>query len=906
MEAMKSFTALERTQLGFALFIGIVLLIIVLGISSVIKSRENVEVASSIQMRVRDIGGAMAQMLNSDLAIVNRLSQRSDLLNVTGTRFWKEDALSILETGVGFKEIHWLDNHLRVLQKVPLVPKLQNSVESWIDLWLSHPPPKERFFNQAHLSVQSDKIVFKDDKPREVLIAIAPIYRLKKHEGFIVAAISLDDILARVFPAFTLWGYQIEFWENGRRVFSQAPEALRRPLAQGFIQRKQFTFGDGLIYELSLNPTVDEVNRLRRHYSDIFLISGWIAILISIFAIRIWQKAKVREERLMKSWDHLDKTLDAARIGIWNLNLGDHSISFDQRMCELWGCVAEDAPRTVEAYLEAIHPKDRERVARELKNINQGGTHIESDFLLIRPDRQERFISCRGRVSQEEIFKPAQLVVIAWDLTESKALEESVRQKSQELKERNDMIEIAIRASLLGIWIWDILNNKLYWDDGMHQIFGTRPETFGGNLDSFVGFVHPEDQERVRNLVLDSAKKQTSYEAEYRAVRPDKSIRTLLAKGKTYFDESRNFGRMVGVCWDITERKIAEELIQSKEHQLEYFIEHTPAAVALFDRELKYLYFSDQWLIDFNLNLTREQLMGKFHYEVMKESSPDWSDILNHCLKGHIEKNPLFKLTRADGETLWLQWEAHPWYDSKGVLGGVFVFSTNVTSRIEAENSLKASLEEKEVLLREIHHRVKNNLNIIASLLDLQRRTLPTAKEKDAFLESKNRVVSMALIHEKLYQAGELYQIDFQNYLEDLISSIYQVYGFDRSEFLLEVNVGQLQLDIDTAIPCSLIINELVTNSLKHAFKGKSHGKITVRLNPTDHLNSKTEFFIEDNGIGLPSGFSLSESRSLGLKLVASLTKQLGGEVQTFVPEGGGTGFKLAFILNHRKEALCA
>ena len=222
----------------------------------------------------------------------------------------------------------------------------------------------------------------------------------------------------------------------------------------------------------------------------------------------------------------------------------------------------------------------------------------------------------------------------------------------------------------------------------------------------------------------------------------------------------------------------------------------------------------------------------------------------------------------------------------------------DITDRKEAEEKLKMSLVEKEVLLREIHHRVKNNLQIISSLLNLQSRHVEDEPALDMFHESRNRVRSMALVHEKLYRSNDLAEVDFCEYIQSLSRHLFMSYRVEPTEIDLSIDVKDVFLDINTSIPCGLIINELVSNSLKHAFSGRDRGKIHVSMRPEN--NGKFKMVIRDDGVGLPKNLEVTQTESLGLQLVTMLVEQLQGTLS--VVNKNGTSYEILF----EKIDLCA
>jgi two-component sensor histidine kinase/sensor domain CHASE-containing protein len=204
---------------------------------------------------------------------------------------------------------------------------------------------------------------------------------------------------------------------------------------------------------------------------------------------------------------------------------------------------------------------------------------------------------------------------------------------------------------------------------------------------------------------------------------------------------------------------------------------------------------------------------------------------------------------------------------------------------------LNNSIQEKEVLLREIHHRVKNNMQIVSSLLKLQSQNIEDKKYRDIFIDSQNRIQAMALIHQKLYQSESIAQINFKEYIDGIVSNIFESYG-QKSNIIFDINIENIHIKIDYAVPCGLIINELVTNSFKYAFPDGRQGKIKISVKSND--NDMIQISISDNGIGIPKDMDIRNTKSLGLKLITGLAEnQLHGEI--ILKRERGTEFQINF-----------
>jgi PAS domain S-box-containing protein len=251
-----------------------------------------------------------------------------------------------------------------------------------------------------------------------------------------------------------------------------------------------------------------------------------------------------------------------------------------------------------------------------------------------------------------------------------------------------------------------------------------------------------------------------------------------------------------------------------------------------------------------------------------------------------------YRFLHCDGSWRWLLIRGITLRDADGRINRMAGSATDVTARKESETQIQASLKEKEVLLKEIHHRVKNNMQVISSLLRLQCGYLSDRHTIELFEESQNRIKSMALVHEKLYQSKDLAKIDFRDYVIQLANILVRSYGVNAGRVALQITIDNIRLGIDTAIPCGLIINELLSNSLKYAFPNDRTGIITIHVSRL--AGDELALTVSDNGIGIPVKLNLETTESLGLQLVRILgEEQLQGRIAW--QREPGTEFRLVF-----------
>ncbi len=270
----------------------------------------------------------------------------------------------------------------------------------------------------------------------------------------------------------------------------------------------------------------------------------------------------------------------------------------------------------------------------------------------------------------------------------------------------------------------------------------------------------------------------------------------------------------------------------------------------------------------------------------------DNEQIINNAISGGTVSGIETILMRKDGKGIDVSMTISPLRDGNQNVTGLSGIFRDITERRKAQEQIENSLKEKEVLLREIHHRVKNNMQIISSLLRLQAGFIKEKKYSDMYKESQNRIVTMSLIHEKLYQSTDLTRIELGGYIKELVNGIFISYDIDPGRINTKIEVENVLLGINSAIPCGLVINEIVSNSLKYAFPEGRSGEIRIALHRSS--DSDFELAVADNGIGLPLDMDFKKTESWGMRMVTILVEnQLHGEI--YLNRDKGTEFCIKF-----------
>jgi len=347
---------------------------------------------------------------------------------------------------------------------------------------------------------------------------------------------------------------------------------------------------------------------------------------------------------------------------------------------------------------------------------------------------------------------------------------------------------------------------------------------------------------------------------------------------------------VLGTVTDITERNTSVRALADSEERYRRLFEGSPQGIVTIGL--------DGHVMDVNpaglktLGLDRGEAVGRHFTGLQGAGAADnagLSESFDRFLRGDRPERLELRI-KSPGRDVWqelspaiLEKDGRPW--------AIQVIMQDITDRKLAEEKMSASLREKEVLLKEIHHRVKNNLQIIQSLLNMQARNVREARVVNALRESQNRVRTMALIHERLYRSTDLSEIDMREYIGRLAAELCQSYGAEAARISLELELGGVRLGIDSAIPCGFIVNELVSNCLKHAFPGDRPGRLRVGLRREP--SGPVRLSVRDDGRGLPEGLDFRRTETLGLQLVCTLVDQLGGTIER--EPGGGTAFLVTF-----------
>ncbi|OPY24788.1 MAG: putative diguanylate cyclase [Methanobacterium sp. PtaU1.Bin242] len=598
---------------------------------------------------------------------------------------------------------------------------------------------------------------------------------------------------------------------------------------------------------------------------------------------------KKTEEALKKSKHFLAEAQKIGKIGSFRYDFQKNTETWSD---ELYRILGIDPPRqmTFDKLFDYIVPEDHHLLLKSRELLFSDHEPVDLELRIITEDGTSKFISVKVELFLDDGINPSEIIGTVQDITGRKKIEMALDESRKHFEDvfRNapvgifqssvegkffevnqtlsDMLGYESPDELISIVNQTNANKKLYVDKGNRPLFISEMLRYGG-WHSYENRFYRKDG----SIML--------AELSFRAVNnPDGSVKFL-----------------EGFVTDITQRKNAENMLHESVKEWERTFDAVPDLIAIIDNN--YQISRVNQVMAHRFGLQSDEYVGLNCYEVMHGlNEPHPQCPYRHLQEDGLEHTAELHEDHLDGD---FTVSVSPLHDYDGEILGCVHVVHDITPRKMRETQIKNSLEEKEMLLKEIHHRVKNNLQIISSLLELQEDYVqedPTAV--NVLNESQNRVLSMALIHETLYQSKDLSRINFSDYLQTLVFNLIDSYGAQKTITPL-IKVDRVLLNIETSVPLGLITSELVSNSLKYAFPN-DEGDLSISLKSHD---DELELIISDNGIGFPDDVDFRNVKSsLGLQLVNSLIHQIDGTID--LDKSKGSKFIIKFREQKYKERL--
>jgi|GEM_PF-461099 len=503
-----------------------------------------------------------------------------------------------------------------------------------------------------------------------------------------------------------------------------------------------------------------------------------------------------------------------------------------------------------------------------------------------------RDVSDRIRAEAEAAGKTAELEATNEELNstveELESAQENLIESRRLIEESEERYRRLVEFAPDGILV-QIGGKFAYMNPAMEEIFGASKEAILGT--PILERMHPDFRDTVRERMrLLNEKREAVPRMDQKYLRVDGTTVDVEVSAVPFAFHGEH-GALVFVR-DVTERKRAEAALERERDRANLYFEIAGVMLLALDSNANISLVNKKGCEI--LGHEKNELMGRNWFEtfVPEPERERVCSVFNRLMKGDVELSEYAEnhIVTKDGELRLIAWHNTLLRDDRGYITGTLSSGEDITERERAKERIVASLREKEVLLREIHHRVKNNMQVISSILGLQSAHTGNPELTEAFNEVQQRIKSMSIIHEMLYKTASLADIDMRAYINALCMFLFQSHRIDSNRISLRIDIENIFLEIGTAVPLGLIANELISNALKYAFPGGGRGSIMISMR---RENGEYAFSVRDDGVGLPDGFDAEAGSTLGLRLVGILVKQLNGSMA--VGGGAGSSFSIVF-----------
>lgn len=478
---------------------------------------------------------------------------------------------------------------------------------------------------------------------------------------------------------------------------------------------------------------------------------------------------------------------------------------------------------------------------------------------------------------------------------------EQMQVADQHQKSLKAQLSRAEALANFGSWSWrwgpDGVVQGGAWSDNLYRMYGRNPDDGVPTPDAWKETIHPDDLQSAERDIAQALAGPGHYRFSFRILTKDTgTLRYIESVGSVDKDLNGALVHTWGVDQDMTERVQQQATLRESEMRWRFAIEGAGDALWDWDIEHDQAFFSDRW----------KQMMG-YRPDEIEVVGDTWMTMLHpedrsrviaearaHLLGKAPHFNSEHRMLRKDGSEIWILGRALVVArDAQGKALRMIGTNSDITERKKAEVRLQHALAEKVGLLNEVHHRVKNNLQVVTSLLRLEGRRSSQPETQTVLADMQGRIRAMALLHESLYREGTFASVDLAVYLRQLCQQTFRAHAGRGGAVRLVLDLCPAQVSMDVATPCGLLVNELLSNCLKHAFPNERAGEARVSLQAQDPAH--WVLTVSDDGVGLPGDFEARRTQSLGLQLVSDLATQLGGKMETASPPTAGSQFKLIF-----------
>ena len=456
----------------------------------------------------------------------------------------------------------------------------------------------------------------------------------------------------------------------------------------------------------------------------------------------------------------------------------------------------------------------------------------------------------------------------------------------EELLENREIMEKAYRLGRIGTWDYNMSTGDLHWSNMTKEIHGFGPDHKPDLESTTMQFVEGYHRDTYKKAVEDAIQKQTSFDLELKIINAREQELWIRISGEAEYKDGVCV-RFYGVTQNVTDRKELREQLKLSERRFRVLIQDGSDMISIMDEDAVYTYVSPTKFKV--LGLSPAVMIGKSALEFIHKDDIErtFSAFKDLAYKDQVLLKP-FRFIDVNGNWRWLESTVTNLTKDPAVKGYV-ANSRDITEQYLRQQRLEGSLKKKDLMLSEIHHRIKNNLSSITGLLQVQSLQENNKEVVERLSDSVNRIHAMSSMHELLYQSQNFTKLDISEQIKILALNVQKTMQ-SEADVELDFQIEKIKIQVNKALPTSMIINEILTNIFKHAFKGLKKGKISIYLKKMKQ--NKVKIDIKDNGIGLPDDLENKRENSIGLMLVESMTRQMSA-TYTLKSSDKGTTFSM-------------
>ena len=722
--------------------------------------------------------------------------------------------------------------------------------------------------------------------------------------GFASSAFRMDDLMQSILGQHdSLLG--LEVFDNANissdtKMFSSASLAhmSEHDRQRSLVSAVSIEIGDHFWTLQATSLPAFEAS-IDRQKAQIMLMAGIVVSLLLFILVRslamtrenaliladgMTAALRKSETQLRLANTRMGLATEAGGIGVWDWDIAENTLTWDERMREMYQIPSDIKAITYDTWRGYVHPDDLVRVESDLNETLTNGTPFSLEFGIVLRDGHVRKIKANGLVVRNEWGQPSHMIGINLDITDLRQTEESLLASEKRFRSILEHAPIGMALiSLNGRW--------LEVNDAVCNIVGYSKEEL--SMLTFQDITYPDDLEKdidyVQQLLDDEI---PFYQMQKRYIRKDRQIVWALLAVSLMRDEQNAPSYFISQIEDISELKFSEAKLQEALALRSAILSSANQSIIATDTE--------GWIV--SVNRAAEEMLGYSKAELIRihslmllhdeEEVEKRAKILGKELDRHLK--PGFDVLvvkakaglpdenewmyiRKDGSRFPVSLTMTAIRNQAGDITGYLGVASDISDRKQKEHIIRAALAEKEMLLKEVYHRVKNNLQVITSLFNLQLNSLPYGPARTALEQGAERVYAMALVHQKLYQSQSLSSIALDGYIRDICKQFAEAAAIEQRGISLSLMLEPVEIGIETAVPLGLILNEIISNSLKHAFPEGRRGEIKVTLSKQDEDTVKLS--VADDGAGMPAGLDFATTSTLGLKLISTLSGQLDAEL---------------------------